>query len=175
VIEFIQPVRFSPAGAGVAVPFPFYYHLPFVHGSIDRLPAAFDIDTGSRAELTVTGPTVADDHLRDRYTRGVSNVTGWGAGGPTHAFVVRLHSVTLGQVRVDGPAANLSQDHAGSLSDPNYQGNIGSALLRRFVITFDYGRQVLYMRRIEPPPQALGNMIGPAHCSNHVRRVRCCS
>jgi C-terminal processing protease CtpA/Prc len=42
------------------------------------------------------------------------------------------------------------------MSDSNYQGNIGSGLLSRFVVTFDYGHQKMYLTRIEPPPEGVG-------------------
>jgi len=157
VLTFTEPSRYLPQATSVAIPFEFYDHLPFVKGYIDDFPAAFDIDTGSRSVLDVTAPTVTGYHLRDSYPNGVSNVTGWGVGGPSHAFVVRLHSIKIGPERVDSPVVNLSEDRAGSMSDANYQGNIGSGLLRRFVVTFDYGHQVMYLKRIEPPPEGVGD------------------
>lgn len=157
VLTFTEPGRAPPQNAGVAVPFAFYDHLPFIKGRIDGMPATFDIDTGSRSEIDVTSPTVARYHLRDRYPHGVQAVTGWGVGGPAKSYVVRLQSVTLGTVTVDAPVADLAEDHGGSFTDPNYDGNIGSAFLKRFVVTFDYGHQMMYLRRIEPAPPDIGD------------------
>ena len=53
-------------------------------------------------------------------------------------------------------AAGLSEAKGGSISDPNYEGNVGSALLKRFVVTFDYAHQVMYLRRIQPTPPDVG-------------------
>ena len=53
-------------------------------------------------------------------------------------------------------AAGLSEEKAGSISDPNYDGNVGSALLKRFVVTFDYAHQVMYLKRIEATPPDVG-------------------
>lgn len=157
VLTFTEPEHASLENAGTAVPFVFYDHLPFVHGRIDGLPATFDIDTGSRSELDVTSPTVARNHLRERYPKGVQAVTGWGVGGPSHSYVVRLRSVTLGNVTVNDPVVDLSDAEHGSFSDPNYNGNIGSGFLKRFVVTFDYGHRMMYLRRIEPPPPDIGD------------------
>jgi PDZ domain/Aspartyl protease len=157
VLTFTEPGHASLRNAGVALPFVFYDHLPFVRGRIDDMPATFDIDTGSRSELDVTSPAVARYHLRNRYPRGVQAVTGWGVGGPSHSYVVRLHSVTLGNVTVNAPVADLSDAEHGSFSNPNYDGNIGSGFLKRFVVTFDYGHQTMYLRRIEPPPPDIGD------------------
>jgi S1-C subfamily serine protease len=47
--------------------------------------------------------------------------------------------------------ASLTLRKGGSFSDPNYAGNVGSRLLKRFVVTFDYGNQVMYLKRLPEP------------------------
>ena len=155
-LTFTDPARFEPKGLGVAVPFVFYDHLPDVKGSIGGLPARFDIDTGSRTELDITSPFVAAHNLRAEFAKGTSAVTGWGVGGPARDYVVRLPSMKLGPVEVDNLAVGLSEAKGGSFSDPNYEGNVGTALLKRFVVTFDYAHQIMYLKRITPTPPDVG-------------------
>ena len=147
-----DPTRFDPTGAGTPIPFVFYDHLPMVRGAVADLPARFDIDTGSRSEVDITGPFVAAHDLRKRFSKGVSAVTGWGMGGPSRSYVVRLPSLTLGGVQINSPVAGLSEDNGGSIDDPNYEGNIGGGLLKRFVVTFDYAHQMMYLKPITPAP-----------------------
>jgi hypothetical protein len=142
--------HFDPKGAGTAIPFKFYDHLPQVTGAIDGLPALFDVDTGSRAEVDITTPFVTKHDLRSKYPKGVTAITGWGVGGPGRSYVVRLPSLTFGGIVVDGVVANLSQAKGGSMSDANLDGNIGSAFLKRFAVTFDYPHQTMYLRRLTP-------------------------
>jgi hypothetical protein len=148
--------HFDPKRLGKPVPFVFYDHLPSVKGKIDDLPARFDIDTGSRVEVDITSPFVAQKNLRARFAKGVSAVTGWGVGGPSRSYVVRMPSLTLGSVKVDNPTAGLSEAKGGSISDPNYEGNIGSGFLKRFVTSFDYSKQIMYLKPIVPPPVDAG-------------------
>jgi hypothetical protein len=155
-LTIFNPGRFRPVDAGVMTPFVFYDHLPDVAGLIDGIPARFDIDTGSRGELDVTSPFVKRTELHSKYPDAVEAVTGWGIGGPVTSTVVRLPSLTLGDVRVDGPIAELSDATRGSFSDSNYDGNIGSAFLKRFVVTFDYARQRLYLRQGSSPASDIG-------------------
>jgi predicted aspartyl protease len=155
-ITFQDFKKFDPHTAGTALAFKFYDHLPDVEGTVDGIPARFDIDTGSRTEVDLTSPFVARENLRSRYSKGVSTITGWGVGGPSHDYVVRLPSLSLGAVRVDGVVAGLSEDKGGSISDPNYEGNIGGGLLKRFVVSFDYSHQRLYLKRLIPPPDDVG-------------------
>jgi hypothetical protein len=155
-ITFTDPSRFKPKNLGTAVPFVFYDHLPDVTGRIGDLPATFDIDTGSRSEVDITSPFVAAHQLRAKFAKGTSAVVGWGVGGPTRSYMVRLPALTLGPVPVTGIAAGLSEAKAGSISNPNYSGNIGGGLLKRFVVTFDYAHQVMYLKRIVPAPPDVG-------------------
>jgi hypothetical protein len=156
-VTFTDPARFVPGkAAGVAVPFVFYDHLPDVSGSIGDLPATFNIDTGSRSDIDITSPFVAAHQLRARFSKGTSAVTGWGVGGPTRDYVVRLPALKLGGVEVEGTAAGLSEAKGGSISNPNYDGNIGGGLLKRFIVTFDYAHRIMYLKRIVPTPPDVG-------------------
>ena len=148
--------HFDAKDAGTAVPFKFYDHLPQVTGAIDGLPALFDIDTGSRSEIDITGPYVAQHGLRQKYVKGVSAITGWGVGGPARSYVARVPSLTLHGIKVDDVVAGLSESKHGSFSDANYSGNIGSGLLKRFAVTFDYPHQVMYLKRLTPQPADAG-------------------
>jgi len=142
---------------GTAIPFVFYDHLPMVSGKVGELPARFDIDSGSRSELDLTSPFVQANNLQARFAKGVEVVTGWGVGGPSRSYVVRLPSLTLGGAApVKDVVAGLSQDKGGSISDPNYEGNIGSGFLKRFVVTFDYAHQKMYLQPIQPAPADTG-------------------
>ena len=156
-ITFIRPDRFEDGpDSGARVPFVFYDHLPNVPGRIGDLPARFDIDTGSRSALDVTSPFVASHRLRDRFTKGTVAVTGYGVGGPARSYVVRMPSVAIGSVTLENPVVDLSEARSGTFSDPNFDGNVGSGLLKRFVVTFDYARQLMYLKRIEPVPPDVG-------------------
>ena len=150
-ITFIDPHRFDArerASAGTGMPFDFFEHMPQVAGTIDGRPARFDIDTGSRSDVTFTRPFVEKAGLRAAYPDGVTITDGWGVGGPARSYVVRPRSLALGGVTVNGPIAGLSAAKAGSFADEGADGNIGSGLLKRFVVTFDYPHRRLYLQRL---------------------------
>jgi hypothetical protein len=156
VITFTIPERFRPSpDLGVAVPFVFYDQIAVVAGRIGDLPARLKIDTGARITLDVTSPFVAAHGLRDQFTKGTLANTGWGAGGPTHSYVVRMPSVSIGDLTISNVVVDLSTARAGNLSDRNFDGNLGGGLLKRFVLTFDYAHQMLYFKRIAPAPPDL--------------------
>ena len=155
-LTFYDPKTFEPKDAGTLIPFKFYDHLPDVSGLIEDLPARFDIDTGSRGELDVCSPFVRRTGLREKYPNGLTASTGWGVGGVVNSYVVRLASLNLGGVVVPGPVGELSDARGGSFSDTNYDGNIGTALLKGFIVTFDYAHERMYLKPILPMPADMG-------------------
>jgi hypothetical protein len=155
-LTFIDPARFDPKDAGTAVPFVFYSHLPQVEGTFEGIAGKFDIDTGSRVELTLTRPFVEANGLTAKHPKGVAAVDGWGVGGRSRSYITRASDFTLGSVRIPGVVTGFGTDAKGAFADPNYAGNVGSGLLKGFVVTFDYGHQIMYLKAIHAPVPDLG-------------------
>lgn len=159
VLTFIDPAKFGDRDrrrAGTAVAMDFYDHMPQVAGSFDGVPGRFNLDTGSRSDITVTGPFTARANLRARHPDAITITDGWGSGGPSRSLVVRGERLTLGNVPIDGPIAGLSVATRGVMADENFDGNVGSGLLKRFVVTFDYGGETAYLRRLATPDADTG-------------------
>lgn len=158
-MTMIDPGRFTMeerADSGIAIPFTFYEHMPQVEGVFDGRPARFNIDTGSRSDVTLTRPFVEQNELRRSYPDGITATESWGVGGPTRPYVARAASVTLGSVVVPKPIAGLSESKRGAFSDANYDGNIGSGILKRYAVTFDYSHQVMYLEPVKQPDADTG-------------------
>lgn len=145
-LTLIDPEKFDPTGAGTPVPFTFNDHLPEVEGTFEGLPAKFDIDTGSRAELTITRAYAEAHGLRASHPKGVDALEGWGVGGPLTGYVTRGRSMALGSVEVGSVVASLNSQDKGAFAGAHYSGNVGGGILKRFIVTFDYGRQILYLK-----------------------------
>lgn len=158
-LTFIDPARFSATDrrrAGTALTMEFYDHMPQVAGTFEGRPAVFNLDTGSRADVSITAPFADHTGLRDLYPQGITITDGWGSGGPARSQVVRAGSLTLGDVATGRPIAGLSVAKRGVMADENFDGNVGSGLLKQFVVTFDYGRNTVYLRRLPHPDEDTG-------------------
>jgi len=70
--------------------------------------------------------------------------------------LVRAGELSLGSVMTSQPIASFSEAKHGAFSDSNYDGNVGSGLLKRYVATFDYSRRTLYLK----PAQNLDPDVG---------------
>lgn len=145
-LTLMKPDAFEPPAQAVAVPFELEERTPVVQGSIDGLPARLAIDTGARNAVTLHSPFVREHGLVDRYDASLEAVTGWGVGGPVRGRPVRLGELRLGTAVVEQTLGDLYTGDRGSFADPNVSANIGSGLLRRFVVDFDYGARTMYLR-----------------------------
>jgi membrane-associated protease RseP (regulator of RpoE activity) len=154
-MTLIEPDHFDPKDAGTPIPFVFNGDLPEVEGTFDGIPGKFDIDTGSRAALTLTSPFAKQHGLRAANPKGVVAVDGWGVGGSSRSYVMRGKALTLGLVKIPGIVTALSLQEKGSFASPSYQGNIGGDILKRFVVTFDYANHVMYLK---PLPQPIADL-----------------
>lgn len=150
-ITLIDPGHFDPQDAGTPIPFVFDGDLPEVEGTFEGIPAKFDIDTGARDELTLTAPFVAAHDLRTTHPHGVEAVEGWGVGGPSRGYVTRGRELAIGPVKIPGVVTSLSTAKKGSFASASYQGNIGGGVLKRFVVTFDYGHHTMYLKPLPQP------------------------
>jgi membrane-associated protease RseP (regulator of RpoE activity) len=143
----MDPKHFNPKDAGTPVKFAFHDHIPEVVGTFEGLTAKFSIDTGSRSELTLTKSFVDQSGLRAGHPKGVDAVNGWGVGGPTRAYITRGTGMTLGQIRIDNVVTSMSTQDRGGFS-----GSVGGGILKRFIVTFDYDHQTMYLK---PRPGAV--------------------
>ena len=145
-LTLTDPAAWQAAGAGVAAPFAFNGTIPEIEGEIDGVPATFDIDTGSRASVGLNSPYVQRHAMRARFVPNVEAVTGWGLGGPTRASVARVKRLRLGSVAINDVIVDMSLHTAGVMSHAAPSGSIGSGLLKRYTVTFDYaGQRVFFL------------------------------
>lgn len=151
---------FTPPAGATAVPFELRERTPIVAGAIDGLPARFSIDTGARNALTINSPFARAHDLAGKYHPKFETVTGWGVGGASRARPVRVQEVKLGDVRVANVVGELYSGDKGSFADPELSGNIGGAVLRRFVVTFDYRDKKLYLAPAAQPPPDIFDRAG---------------
>jgi hypothetical protein len=139
------PSAFAYQGHGTVVPFRFNDRTPQVDGSIDGIPGRFDIDTGSRASLSILKPFAEKNDLKKKLGARYEAVTGWGVGGPARGLIARAGVLRLGDVSILSPVTELSLQQKGSFTDPYVAGNVGAGVLKRFNIVFDYaGKRIIF-------------------------------
>ena len=127
------------ACAGVWQGVRFTDDMPTVEGALDGMPAKFTIDTGNNGTLQLYDHWLREHGLADRYRKGAETMS-YGAGGPSRNWVSYARSVRLGGVDISRPMVRTTDDKAGVATSISETGNLGTALLANYMLTFDYAR-----------------------------------
>jgi hypothetical protein len=151
-ITLTDPKFFDPKDSGTAVHIAFNGNAAIVEGSYDGVPGKFQIDTGSRSALTLDAPFVTANHIGAHAGKTVEAVDGWGVGGPSRSRVMRGGALKIGTVDAGSDTiVGMGLDTGGAFADPSISGNIGGGTLKRFVVTFDYGNNTMYLKPTTGP------------------------
>ncbi len=104
----------------------------------------FLIDTGGGGMTLHVYKAIIE---REKLFEGLATLdeTGQGIGGATHRVAARGSLLSIGPHTLRGPIVALSQDPAGARAKAGSIGLIGMEVLRRFKVTFDYSRSVMYL------------------------------
>jgi hypothetical protein len=149
----------DPRGTAVPITFESDPDLPMVDGSVDGDQGLFGVDTGNASDLILFGPFLEGTGLGTRYAGGTPTV-GHGTGGSNTGHLATLQTFTIGGQTLHGIETNFTNMKTGAFSAWTQAGNMGFTILSRFIPTFDYARQMLYLapaQRATPiPPNRSG-------------------
>jgi len=140
-IELFDPVTYVPPTTADAVPLRFELGHPHLDARV-RLESGLElvrdlvIDTGARPALMLDIDST-DGVVPS--SGSVPMVVGQGARGPVRGIVGRVAQLALGTSTLTDVVTVFADDAVGAT--PRADGNLGVEALRRFRVTFDYGRQ----------------------------------
>jgi hypothetical protein len=137
--------HFSPPKNATRIPLTFQGHTPHVQAELDGISGVFTIDTGSRGVITLHSPFVTQHDLISKYNARTDALTGWGVGGGVRSRLARATQFQMGEISVPNPRIDLFVGDKGSFADRYTAGNVGSGLLKRFTVTFDYKNKWMYL------------------------------
>ena len=129
-----------PAGATIT---PFRGVLPIVRARIGGISTTVLVDTGDRSSLTLFGPFARRQHFFGRYPSKVNVVTGYGLGGPIYADVFRLPRLDVLGTPLHGVVTRASRQTGGGFASADQGGSIGTGVLRRFNVVYDYPHETI--------------------------------
>lgn len=137
-LTFLDPATWTPSPSdGTPVLLNLDNDVPSITAQFETLaPAQFLLDTGDESALRLYGPYVALNKLDLKYPKGVVSVGG-GIGGESRSRVARTETFAVAGVTLRGLPTEFSLDAKGGASQI-LAGSLGSKLLSRFVVTFDY-------------------------------------
>jgi predicted aspartyl protease len=153
----LTPLSTFRDSRGTAVPITFESDpdVPMIDAAADGYGGLFGVDTGNAGDLILFGPFLERTGLDARYAGGTV-IIGHGTGGTNTGHRETLRTFTIGGSALHGIEANFTKMKTGAFSAWTQAGNVGFTILSRFVPTFDYSRQTLYLapaRRATPIPK----------------------
>lgn len=106
----------------------------------EQVNAQLLVDTGSNTRLILTAPFVRKHRLIERFpsARMTASV---GINGLTTSPLIAARSLRLGAAIIDRPNAGLSRETSGLHASAEFDGIIGTELLRAFRVIVDYPRR----------------------------------
>jgi hypothetical protein len=118
--------------------------LPIVQATIDGIATTVLVDTGDRSSLTLFGPFAKRNGFFGRYPSQENIVTGYGLGGPIYADVFTLPHLEVLSNSLNDVVARASRQTGGVFASADHGGSIGTGVLKRFDIVYDYAHQTIF-------------------------------
>jgi hypothetical protein len=146
-LTFFDGTHFHYTGSGAAVPLLLNKNGngAEVRAIADGIPAILTVDTGNQIGLFLTSRIVNEQHLITKLGARYKGYNGKGYGGDSsEAWFARLHTFRLGDLDIADPVVRLQAQFDGMYTD---DGNFGQNILRRFTVTLDCMRGVMYLEK----------------------------
>ena len=116
---------------------------PVISAEIDGIPAHVVVDTGDRSSLTLFGPFAHRHGFYGKYPSKKNIVTGYGLGGPIYADVFTLPKFRALGETVTAVVTRASRQIGGAFTSAGQDGSIGTGILKRFNIVYDYANRTM--------------------------------
>jgi hypothetical protein len=152
-IRLYNPRIFRYSGAGESIPLELRDGHYFIPAKVEMpgrpaLKGQFLVDTGGVLITAVlTTPFAESNQLPAPSQRTILDRSMSGLGGETKLLISRATSFTLGSSVIPAPLIYVSQDKGGALASAEYDGLIGTEILMRFKVIFDYTRHRLILEQ----------------------------
>ena len=152
-LKLYDPRSYVYSGAGDSVPLALRDSHFFVPAEIHmqgrgELAGRFLVDTGGCMMTTVlTSPFATRNNLPVPNQKTILDKSAAGLGGATQLLVGRAARFKIGSSVFPTALFYISQDKGGALASSQYDGLIGTEILRRFKVIFDYARRRLILER----------------------------
>ena len=155
-VNFYEPQNYKYSGSGEIIPLVMLEDdsggkVPLVRVRIMQLgrppiEGKLIADLALRPAITFNTPFVEANKLLQPPQKTIQAVLGAGAMlRESRQPIGRLPNIQLGRFTIQNPVAIFFQDKQGVMASPEFDGVIGSEILRRFKVIFDYSRQQMIL------------------------------
>lgn len=127
------------------IPFTIYgSHIPKIKVEIDGIESEFILDTGDRSQLTLSKHFSEKLFEKSKYELSEEKISGYGIGGPIMAKTFDLKSLKFGNIDEKSIVTRIPNVKSGGFAQSSFYGSIGSGLLKKYKVTLDYQKKLIY-------------------------------
>ena len=144
LIRFYEPTKYKYSGSGTVLPLTFDEGgRPYTIGSVavegeKTIPVKLVVDTGGSHTLSLDVGTNSEIKIPEG---AMKTVLGRGASGEITGYRGRIKAFELGGQTFKDVPTIFPDSSSGTAGINGRQGNIGSGILRRFKVIYDYSRK----------------------------------
>lgn len=144
IISFYEPSKYKYSGSGKILPLTFDDGgRPYTMGSVSltdekMIPVKLVVDTGAGHTLSLDVGSSPGIKLPEGATK---TVLGRGASGEVTGYTGRIRAFEFGDHTFKDVPTTFPDSSSGTAGLNGRQGNLGSGILRRFKIVYDYSRK----------------------------------
>lgn len=146
-ITFAMPGTQTPLRGPGTIAFYLDNSIPRIPITIEGVTTDGEVDTGSRAALTIGAPFAAAHPKIAALTKTAPGVDGFGVGGPSFARLGRVPTLQIGPFTLRSAIAAFGVQQKGAFADPFNPANLGGGIWKHFTVSFDYAHQVMMLRK----------------------------
>ncbi len=150
-VTLYNPATYTYSGTGESIPLAMEGDYLFVPAKIEpadrsAFEGRFLVDTGGGwVTAVLTTPFAKARNFPARQDKVVVDRSLAGLGGEIELLLSRAKTLRIGKLVMPNPVIYSSRDDAGALASTEFDGVIGSEVLRRFKVIFDYPRRRLIL------------------------------
>ena len=143
VIRFYEPAKYEYSGAGVVLPLTFddggrpYTMAAAAVAGDKTIPVKVVLDSGASHALSLD---IASNEGLKLPEGAKETVLGQGASGEVRGHAGRINVLEFGGQTFKNVPTSFPDASAGTTGEPGRNGNLGSGILRRFKVIYDYSR-----------------------------------
>ncbi len=143
VVKFYDPAKYKYSGSGTVLPLTFDEGgRPYTMASVilgeKSIPVKLVVDSGASHALSLNVGSSPEIKVPEGATKAV---LGRGASGEVTGHTGRIRTVELGGQSFNDVPTTFPDSSLGTVALNGRQGNLGSGILRRFKVIYDYSRK----------------------------------
>jgi membrane-associated protease RseP (regulator of RpoE activity) len=143
VVKLTEPEKYTYKGSGQELSISFINNFPLLECSVEmesgkKVPVELTVDTGASHSISLN---VGSHEAIKLPKKAIEFELGRGVGGVIEGHVGRIKSLHLGKYSLDNIVTSFYSGLLQGPMDIGENGSLGSTLLHRFIVTFDYPKK----------------------------------